>query len=105
MGGPLLPASTPRCLFSFLARSREVSGVVYVPGNMAASFRGRPIRSLRMRGEREKLGWVASVIAAYCKNTLSHTRDDPGVIPQHVPVVCFFPQVGMTAGKRTYRWI
>ncbi|GLD52713.1 rapamycin-insensitive companion of mTOR isoform X2 [Lates japonicus] len=32
---------------------REVSGVVYVPGNMAASFRGRPIRSLRMRGRND----------------------------------------------------
>uniref|UniRef100_A0A3Q1KBB7 RPTOR independent companion of MTOR, complex 2 a n=1 Tax=Anabas testudineus TaxID=64144 RepID=A0A3Q1KBB7_ANATE len=37
----------------FLARNDEVSGVVYVPGNMAASFRGRPIRSLRMRGRND----------------------------------------------------
>lgn len=47
----------------YLARSPEVSGVVYVPGNMAASFRGRPIRSLRMRGKPEKLESVISIMA------------------------------------------
>nr|XP_019960983.1 PREDICTED: rapamycin-insensitive companion of mTOR isoform X2 [Paralichthys olivaceus] len=46
------PKSPPLFVY-FLARSREVSGVVYVPGNMAASFRGRPIRSLRMRGRND----------------------------------------------------
>lgn len=87
-----------------LARRREVSGVVYVPGNMAASFRGRPIRSLRMRGKREKLDSAVSVIAAWSKNRFSQACDDLGVIPHHVRGVCFW-QVGMTAGRRTYRWI
>ncbi len=76
-------------LACFLARSREVSGVVYVPGNMAASFRGRPIRSLRMRGKREKLGTGICLIAESRKSRVSQARVDPGVMPQHVRCVCF----------------
>lgn len=91
-----------RCLF--LARSPEVSGVVYVPGNMAASFRGRPIRSLRMRGKPEKVDSLKSAITFYSKNQFFPTPDDLGGIPHHVLRVCFW-QVGMTAGKRTYHWI
>lgn len=74
---------------SFLARSREVSGVVYVPGNMAASFRGRPIRSLRMRGRHEKLDSFMIVLVASCSSRGYEACDDGGVIPQHVRGVCF----------------
>lgn len=87
-----------------LAITREVSGVVYVPGNMAASFRGRPIRSLRMRGKHKNLGSAAAVKAGYCKIWFCHARDDLGVMSRRVRGVCFW-QVGMTAGRRTYRWI
>lgn len=90
--------------FSSLARRREVSGVVYVPGNMAASFRGRPIRSLRMRGKPEKLDAVMSVIVAYCETRFPQAADDPGVSPHRVLGVCFW-QVGMTAERKMYRWI
>lgn len=79
----------PPSVVSFLARTREVSGVVYVPGNMAASFRGRPIRSLRMRGKREKLDSAVSLIRGYCKNIISQACDDLGVTPHHVLGVCF----------------
>uniref|UniRef100_A0A8C2YVI1 RPTOR independent companion of MTOR complex 2 n=1 Tax=Cyclopterus lumpus TaxID=8103 RepID=A0A8C2YVI1_CYCLU len=57
---------------------------------MAASFRGRPIRSLRMRGKREKLVSLASVTAAYCENIFPQARDDPGVTPHRVLGVCVF---------------
>lgn len=96
--------SDPLQAMCSLARCREVSGVVYVPGNMAASFRGRPIRSLRMRGKHEKPGSVLCVLLRYCKNRFPEAGNDLGMVTHVDRGVCFW-QVGMTAGKRTYRWI
>lgn len=73
----------------FVARKREVSGVVYVPGNMAASFRGRPIRSLRMRGKHEKLAPVSPTLLWYDENRFPQAPDGLGVFPHYALDVCF----------------
>lgn len=73
-----------------------------VPGNMAANIRGRPIRSLRMRGKPVKPDSEITLWALRFTNKVGPARNNPGTAPHHV---CCVWQVGMTAGKRTYRWI
>lgn len=73
-----------------------------VPGNMAANIRGRPIRSLRMRGKPVKLDSEITPWALCFTNKVGPARNNPGTAPHPV---CYVWQVGMTAGKRTYRWI
>lgn len=93
---------TPRA--AALPSSREKSWgfrCCVVHGNMAANIRGRPIRSLRMRGKPLKLGSAWSLWALRCTINLSRTWNNPGAVPHHV---CCVWQVGMTAGKRTSRW-
>lgn len=59
----------------FLSRekARRFQSLV-VSGNMAASFRGRPVRSLRMRGKSEKHDSVIALIALCCKQSFSDTE-------------------------------
>lgn len=73
-----------------------------VHGNMAANIRGRPIRSLRMRGKPLKLDLVVSLWALRCAIKMCLTCKNPGRISYYV---CCLWQVEMTAGKRMYRWI
>lgn len=73
-----------------------------VHGNMAANIRGRPIRSLRMRGKPLKLDSAVSLQALRCTIKICQTWNNPGMVSHYV---CCLWQVGMTVGKRMYRWI
>lgn len=73
-----------------------------VHGNMAANIRGRTIRSLRMRGKPLKLDSAVSLQALRWTNKTCPTWNNPCMVPHHV---CCLWQVGMTVGKRMYRWI
>lgn len=57
-----------------LATISVVSGVVNVSGKMAVSIRGRPIRSIRMRGETDWFPWTIG-ICDYCKMMLCYCAE------------------------------